>query len=444
MNRTLLGRPVGKRPKIFYGWWIVGIGMVLDALRQGTFNTGFAVYFLPVQRDLGLSRAAISLVFSLGRLESSLEGPVTGYLIDRMGPRIMMVAGGVLAGTGFILLAFTNSFVPFVLIFVLILTLGFRMGFNNGAFAAVNTWFRRKKGLAMSLVSMGHGLGAMVITPLVGLAVVTWGWRPTALISGAVVLSVAIPLSLLVRPSPESMGLLPDGSKPGPETATDANEAVAVQESTSPPRDFSTREALRTPSYWHIVLANGLRHSVHGGIIVHMVPLMVWAGRSEREAAFLIGLMALCTLVLRPIMGWTADRWSKQRVAAMGVGIGGIAPVMIIVSTGQLWQLLVFVFLLAFSESVNSLVWAVLGEFFGRQNFATIKGWESLMDGFIAMGTPVFMGWVFDQTNSYLWAVVPLIPAYAVSAPLFWTLRPPPERLPGLPAMTLGSANDSQ
>ena len=399
--------------------------MVLDAVRQGTFNTGFAVYFLPVQSDLGLSRAAISLAFSLGRLENSLEGPVVGYLIDRMGPRVLMVVGAALAGTGFILLAFTHSFVPFVLVFVLLLTLGFRMGFNNGAFAAVNAWFRRKKGLAMSLVSMGHSLGAMVITPLVGLAVVNWGWRPTALISGAVVLSAAMPLALLVRSSPESMGLLPDGDEPGPEAATDANDADAVQGSPSPARDFSTREAIRSLSYWHIVIANGLRNAVHGGIIVHMVPLMVWAGRSEREAAFLIGVMAFCTLVLRPVMGWTADRWSPQKVAAMGVGIGGTALVMIILSTGQLWQLLVFVFLLAFSESINSLVWAVLGEFFGRQNFATIKGWESLMDGFIAMGTPVFMGWVFDQTNSYLWAVVPLIPIYGVSALLFWTLRAP-------------------
>ena len=238
-------------------------------------------------------------------------------------------------------------------------------------------------------------------------------------------LSAAMPLALLVRSSPESMGLLPDGDEPGPEAATDANDADAVQGSPSPVRDFSTREAIRSLSYWHIVIANGLRNAVHGGIIVHMVPLMVWAGRSEREAAFLIGVMAFCTLVLRPVMGWTADRWSPQKVAAMGVGIGGTALVMIILSTGQLWQLLVFVFLLAFSESINSLVWAVLGEFFGRQNFATIKGWESLMDGFIAMGTPVFMGWVFDQTNSYLWAVVPLIPIYGVSALLFWTLRAP-------------------
>lgn len=163
----------------------------------------------------------------------------------------------------------------------------------------------------MSLVSMGHGLGAMVITPLVGLAVANWGWRPTAVISGAVVLSVAIPLSLLVRSSPENMGLLPDGDEPGAEPVTEPPDAGVVQGSPSPARDFSTREAIRTPSYWHIVIANGLRNAVHGGIIVHMVPLMVWAGRSEREAAFLIGLMAFCTLVLRPVMGWTGDRWSQ-------------------------------------------------------------------------------------------------------------------------------------
>ena len=95
--------------RVFYGWWIVLIGCILDAVKGGTYNTGFTLYFLPVLNEMHLSRAATSLPFSLARLEAALEGPIVGYLIDRFDVRIMLAVGTVLAGLGFILLSFTHS-----------------------------------------------------------------------------------------------------------------------------------------------------------------------------------------------------------------------------------------------------------------------------------------------------------------------------------------------
>src|SRR5687768_8118911 len=110
------------RESLFYGWWIVIIGCVQDAVKGGTFNTGFTLYFLPVLTELHLSRAATSLPFSLARLEAALEGPLVGYLIDRFGPRVMMVLGTTLAGLGFVLLSFTHSYFFFLLVFMGLLT----------------------------------------------------------------------------------------------------------------------------------------------------------------------------------------------------------------------------------------------------------------------------------------------------------------------------------
>ncbi|MDP6228513.1 MAG: hypothetical protein QF714_12560, partial [Dehalococcoidia bacterium] len=93
--------------KVFYGWWIVAVGCIFNTLAGGTYWTGFSVYFLPVTRDLKLSRATTSLAYGLARLEGGLEGPLVGYLVDRFGPRTMVVAGGALAGLGFMLLSRT-------------------------------------------------------------------------------------------------------------------------------------------------------------------------------------------------------------------------------------------------------------------------------------------------------------------------------------------------
>ena len=93
MKRSLSESP----GRLFYGWWIVIIGCVLDAVKGGTYNTGFTLYFLPVLNELHLSRAAVSLPFSLAKLEAALGGPLAGYLIDRFDLRVVMMVGTILA-----------------------------------------------------------------------------------------------------------------------------------------------------------------------------------------------------------------------------------------------------------------------------------------------------------------------------------------------------------
>jgi MFS family permease len=200
---------------MFYGWWIVIIGCIQEAVKGGTFNTGFSVYFLPILTDLNLSRAATSLPFSLAKLEAALEGPLVGYLIDRFDPRLIMVLGTTMAGLGFVLLYFTQSYLFFLLVFMGLLTFGFQAGFNQATMAAVNNWFRKQRGLAMSLVQTGQALGGVVLFPLVALAVLNLGWRHAALLSGGAVF-LLLPLLLLIRRTPESMGLLPDGESTAP------------------------------------------------------------------------------------------------------------------------------------------------------------------------------------------------------------------------------------
>ena len=125
----------------------------------------------------------------------------------------MLAFGGIMSGLGFILLAFTHHFLAFMLIFVGMLSVGFRSGYNNATLPAINQWFYRRRSMAMSIVASGNGLGGAAIAPLVGLMVFALGWRMTAFLSGVGILVIVVPLSFLLRRSPESMGLLPDGDE---------------------------------------------------------------------------------------------------------------------------------------------------------------------------------------------------------------------------------------
>ncbi len=104
----------GKLATVYYGWRMVGVVSAMRVLGGGLHGYGFTVFFLPVSQDLGLTRAQTSLAFSLARAEGAIEAPIIGYVVDRFGPRPLMVAAALLAGIGYISLSWVNSYVGFL------------------------------------------------------------------------------------------------------------------------------------------------------------------------------------------------------------------------------------------------------------------------------------------------------------------------------------------
>ena len=439
-----------RRPQIFYGWWIVLVSLVADGMKHGAFNRGFTVFYIPVEQDLGFTRTMMGLAEGLGRMMGGIQGPLMGYCTDRFGPRVMLAFGGLMSGVGFILLGYTGSFWYFLIIFVGFLSVGFRSGYNNASIAAVNNWFSRRRGLAMSVVSMGNGLGG-ASAPLVGLLIFTVGWRDACTVLGVAILAVVIPLSWFLRRSPEEMGLLPDGDRP--ETAADTANTTAANTAHRPtPRrrrrmqfgatDFTAKEAMRTPSYWLLVMATGFRNIVHAGASFLMAPLIVWFlqgggagadadGRHTIIAAVFVGAFSLANMVFNPAMGWLGDKVDRRKLSALCMVSGALALASLLTQSGQLWQLALFVALLAFAESANPLNWAIMGDFFGRRAYATLRGWQHLPDQLASMWTAMWMGAIYDYTGSFYWALFPLVALYVAAAVGYWFLPFPrlPQRL---------------
>jgi MFS family permease len=310
-----------------------------------------------------------------------------------------------------------------VLVFIGPLSIGFQAGFNQATIATVNHWFRRKRGLAMSVVQTGQSLGGFLIFPLVALAVLKLGWRLAAFASGLVVLML-LPLVLLIRRSPESMGLLPDGER---RAATEPAEGSLRPVPVSRMQEFTTGEALRTPTFWLLATFHGLRNICHSGVTVHLVPLLVWKGLDQPAAAFFVGLTALSTVVVRPLTGWLGDSHSKQKIGALGVTLGALGLLALMYSEGAFWPLVGFAVLFSFGDGINSVTWALVGDCFGRTHFASIRGWISMFQSFASMPAAVLTGWIYDQTESYTYAVIGFIVCYGVAGLILWWL-PQPER----------------
>ena len=135
---------------LYYGWRMIGIVTALRILGGGLHQYGFTVFFLPLTQDLGLTRASTALAFSLARAEGSLAAPLVGYLLDRYGPKPLMLTATALAGIGSILFAFVNCYTMFLIVYLGVFSFPFTAGFVHAPTVVANSWFIRLRARAMT------------------------------------------------------------------------------------------------------------------------------------------------------------------------------------------------------------------------------------------------------------------------------------------------------
>ena len=153
----------GPRKGIFYGWWIVLIGLMVNAVPAGLYFIGFAVLFLPITRDLGMSRAAASLPLSLTRAIAAVQSPFIGIVIDRFGPGRVLFFCSLFAGLGFILLSRVESYLTYFLVILLVLSPPIMGGFDSTSITATCRWFIRRRGIALAITVLGFAIGGAAI-----------------------------------------------------------------------------------------------------------------------------------------------------------------------------------------------------------------------------------------------------------------------------------------
>lgn len=427
--------------RIFYGWYIVAAGVVLSILTGGVYVYGFSTFFLPLTREFGWSRASLSGVISIARLEGGVLSPLVGYLIDRFGPRRLMVVGITMMGIGFIILSRVNSLVMFYVVFILVVSGGSSFGTGTTVQTAVANWFIKKRSRAIGFLMSGFGLGG-AITPLLVLLISNLGWRTAMAICGALIITVGLPLTMVIRHRPEDSGLLPDGEVRKEGELGDHNKAETEARVThghggfigrfrEDTRDINLepKDALKTQAFWFIALAFGLSMLTSGLITVHYIPFLVTdIGLSDGMAASVLAFHAVISVVARLGVGWIGDIINKRYPYSLCMWAQVVA-LLLLSNAHSLAMVMPAVVLMALAYGGPiPLRPAIQGDYFGRKNFATISGWLRIVDLPAIVAGPVFAGWVYDVTGSYSlgFMVVALTTAISGIAILF-ARRPEPK-----------------
>jgi len=408
------------RDRLFFGWWIVIAGGLINAVGIGIFYQGFTVFFLPLKRELALSSAAVSLVYGASRFEGGVEGPLVGYLIDKFGPKKLIIFGTTFAGIGYFLFAGINSFLMFFLVYVLVIAMGASAGFVHPVSTVINNWFIRRRGTAFGINSAAGSFGGMILVPVLSYITLTYSWRIAAVFAGSIILAVGLPGALLMHRSPEERGLQPNGG-------SHQNKISEKPNLKSYEADFTVKEAIRTYTFWLLSLCISFRILVTVALSAHMIPILVWKGMNEAGAAYLVSLYAFLTIVGMLVMGWLGDRFPKPLLCCfclVGTSICLLWPVL---STSKA-MLLMPPIGLAISMSTIPLNWSLIGDFFGRRCYATLRGITTVGVGIATFVSPIFAGWVFDLTESYTIVLFSFSVLLLVGASLFAILRAPDPR----------------
>ena len=373
---------------------MVGAGCGLQFLQAGLLHHAFGGYVAVLQDDRGWSKTALSGAAAMQQMEAAILGPILGWIMDRFGPQGVIRVGVFLFGGGFMLLSRIETLLEFYAAFLLVALGSSLCGFFPVNVALIN-WFERRRARALSAMSIGLALGGIFV-PAVGWSLVTYGWRATAFASGVLAIVAGFPLAMVMRRRPEDYGETVDGLPRSTASETASTTAAPVS------RDFTAREALRTPAFWLLSLGHGFALFVVGAVSVHAIAhIKESLGYTVSAAAAIITLLTLCQIV-GVMVGWViGDRYDKRYIAAACMLMHALGLLCLTYASGLPW-------LIAFT-ALHGIAWGLRGPFmqairadyFGRSAIGMILGMSFMIIVIGQIGGPMIAGMLADATGDY-------------------------------------------
>ena len=367
-------------------------------LMAATSFQSLGIFVVALERKFGWSRTTLSVPFSLSRVQGAMIGPLEGWLIDRLGSRRMIVIGYTIMGIGFILYSqIDNVWQYFASYFFISVGSGF--GGWLAVITLVNNWFIRRRSMALATAISGVHLGGFLV-PVLALGIESHGFRATTLGIGVFVLATVVPMTWLVRNRPEDIGLRPDGdSETSMLSQRSADEGIT--EADAEP-EFTARQAMRTPVFWILALVHMTSTISIVTLAIHLVPKLTDIGFSLSGASVVVLTYTAAALATQFVAGYLGDRLPKPRLIFIFFMFQATS-LAVIAFADQAYMAYIFAGLYGIGIGGRiPLLTAIRGDYFGRKAFATIMGVSMLPNNVGMLIAPLFAGYMFDTTGSYV------------------------------------------
>jgi MFS family permease len=375
------------------GWKVVAVLFATLFLIWGPVNAG-SVFFLPVVKHFGWSRALFSLLVATAPLAAGFSSPAIGSLMDRYGARGIMILGATMVSMSFLALSRADSAAAFFVIFVA-LGVGISASTIIPAALVITSWFREQRGLALGIAFAGIPLGGTGITILASHIVQRSGFRAGYVAMAIPILLIVIPLLAMFMRTPPEREKTPEAS------GTAALPGLEVS------------QALRSRSFWLIAIAEVFFATAAIGLRVHLVPFLTGIGYSPTLAAEILGAMFVFSAIGSFAMGAFADQIGGRATLSLVFFTGAIG-IAALLGASHLIAVAAFVVIFGLVRETHVLPIAIT-ESFGAKRLGTLLGLLALFTTFGFAAGPVIAGRIFDRTGSYTGALLLFITLAAVS-----------------------------
>lgn len=344
---------------------------------------GFALYGLPFFydffiKDFGWSRAVVTSGNALGKLlVAPLFGFIAGWIIDRYGPRRMMMAGALMAGSALIGLSLMNSLGMFYLFYVLN-AMGYVFGGPLPCQVLISRWFTKNRGKAMGIAYLGIGTGGALVPLIAAGLEKNIGWHLALTSLGVLIILIAFPLAFFIKEPPV--------------------EKIVVKKAEA---SVPIKTILTNRNFYLLAFGSMCSIGAVGGVNQHLKLYLRDLSFTQSQAAHVLSLVLLSSLAGRVLMGMLADIIRRKYVMILiYLIVGGSIPLLLIPDfPGK-----VYIFAAIFGIGLGGdymIIPLIAGDLFGVRTLGRVMGIILVADGLAESIMPMLVGTIYDAAGNY-------------------------------------------
>ena len=398
-------------------WVILACAFVTFSVSAALLHA-YTVYLVAFIDEFRWSRADTSLAYAVSQLVSGFSAPLVGMLVDRLGPRRMVLIGGALLIVGLVATAQISALWQLVVLYGVVMTLGANCLGLLVFVPLLSRLFERRRGMAISILQSGNGGARAVSAPAAQFAIDAIGWRTTLLVEAGMLAALILPLAAAFR-------------RVGRGGAPAAPAAAAVSPSLLVTRPWTLIEAMRTPHFWLLFLVYLCTGLGSFFVSLHQLAFAVDQGFDPFYAAEVLGLGSLLAIVGVIATGILSDHIGREWSAILAylISIVGVVCALFIDRPDQHLLLWLHACLFGITWGARGpAITAKTADLFAGPQLGAILGVITVGTGLGSAIGSWGAGWIFDVSGSYRLAFALSIVSYAIGCVAFWALRRPPAR----------------
>jgi MFS family permease len=395
----------------FYGWNVVGVGVLIVAVLLGSVNFSFTFWVTEWMEEFGTNRSTTMLALSAAQVISGLLLPFTGRAMDRRSIRWLASGGIVTLAAAFLMISFATEIWHIILIYALFISGAEALAGPLVAQTLAARWFRARRGMAIGIAAIGTSVGGLLLPPLTVYLMTEFGWRAAHIMLAIGMVIVMVPVILLVvRNSPEDKGIEPEPEGPTPAPAPGTGTTT-----------WTSGLIIRSKVFWLIVLGFLPIMEVTSALTVNFGPYTRDLGIEKSHAAVLMSLWSAMMVIGKISFGTLADRFDHRALYYTGLLLLSGA-LLLMLGQPSFPMLVIAIVMLGLSAGGSlPLAGAMIGRHFGALAFGSAMGLFYLCIRPVAFGGPIG-GWIRDIFGSYdYFLIIGLLIALAFAPCIYWT-----------------------